>query len=48
MQQHGQPAPLYYEGPISKTDALKRERILKGWSRRKKLELVARASSQQK
>ena len=48
MRQHGQRVPLYYEGPISKTDALKRERILKGWSRRKKLELVAKASSQQK
>jgi len=30
MRQHGQPAPLYYEGPISKADALKRERTLKG------------------
>jgi predicted GIY-YIG superfamily endonuclease len=39
---------LYYEGPISKADALKRERTLKGWSRRKKLELVAEASSQEK
>jgi len=48
MRQQGQRAPLYYEGPISKTDALKRERILKGWSRRKKLELVAKASSQQR
>jgi putative endonuclease len=48
MRQHGQRAPLYYEGPISKTDALKRERILKGWSRRKKLELVAKVSSQQR
>ncbi len=25
-RQHGQPAPLFYEGPISKSDALKRER----------------------
>jgi predicted GIY-YIG superfamily endonuclease len=48
MRQHGQRVPLNYEGPISKADALKRERILKGWSRRKKLELVAKASSQQK
>jgi predicted GIY-YIG superfamily endonuclease len=47
MRQHGQPAPLYYEGPISKADALKRERMLKGWSRKKKLELIAKASSQQ-
>ena len=48
MRQHGQPAPLYHEGPISKTDALKRERMLKGWSRRKKLELIAKASSQER
>jgi predicted GIY-YIG superfamily endonuclease len=32
MKQHGQTAPLYYEGPISKADALKRERTLKSWS----------------
>lgn len=29
IRQQGQPAPLYYEGPISKSDALKRERMLK-------------------
>jgi len=46
MRQHSQPVPLYYEGPISKADALKRERTLKGWSRKKKLELIAKASSQ--
>jgi predicted GIY-YIG superfamily endonuclease len=48
MRQHGQPAPLYHEGPISKTDAFKRERTLKGWSRKKKAELIAKASTQQK
>ena len=48
MRQHGQQASLYYEGPISKTEALQRERTLKGWSRSKKLELIAKASSQQK
>jgi predicted GIY-YIG superfamily endonuclease len=42
MRQHGQPAPLYYEGPISKADALKREKTLKGWSRNKKIELIAK------
>jgi predicted GIY-YIG superfamily endonuclease len=46
MRQHGQRIPLYYEGPISKSDALKRERTLKGWSRKKKLELITKASSQ--
>jgi predicted GIY-YIG superfamily endonuclease len=48
MKQHGQPIPLYYEGPVSKNDALKRERTLKGWTRKKKLELIAKASSEQK
>jgi predicted GIY-YIG superfamily endonuclease len=48
MKQHGQPTPLHFEGPISKADALKRERTLKGWSREKKLELIAKASSQEK
>jgi len=45
MKQHGQPAPLYYEGPISKADALKRERMIKGWSRKKKLELIGKDST---
>jgi predicted GIY-YIG superfamily endonuclease len=48
MRQHRQPAPLYREGPISKNDALKRERTLKGWSRKKKLELIAKASTPQR
>jgi predicted GIY-YIG superfamily endonuclease len=48
MRQHGQPVPLYYEGPISKADALKRERTLKGWSRKKKLELITKTSSQER
>ncbi len=47
MRQPGQPAPLYFEGPISEADALKRERTLKGWRRKKKLELIAQASTQQ-
>ena len=45
MKQHGRPASLYYEGPISKSGALKRERTLKGWSRKKKMELIAEVSS---
>ncbi len=48
MRQHGQPFPLYCEGPVSKTDTLKRERTLKGWSRKKKVELIAKTSSQKK
>ena len=45
MRQHGEAAPLYYEGPMSKSDALKRERTLKGWSRKRKLDLIAQTSS---
>jgi predicted GIY-YIG superfamily endonuclease len=40
MRQHGVVRPLYFEGPMSKAEALKRERTLKGWSRAKKLALV--------
>jgi putative endonuclease len=48
MRQHGHSSPLYNEGPMSKHDALKRERILKGWSRKKKLELIETTYSQQR
>jgi predicted GIY-YIG superfamily endonuclease len=47
MRQHEVQMPLYYEGPMSKANALKRERTLKGWSRKKKLDLIAKASWQQ-
>jgi len=43
MRQHGRSAPLFREGPMSRTDVVKRERELKGWSK-KKLELIAKAS----
>jgi len=46
IRQHGQPTLLYKEGPMSKTDAAKKERALKGWSRKKKLDLIFKASSQ--
>jgi predicted GIY-YIG superfamily endonuclease len=46
MRQHRQTAPLHYEGPMGKAEALKRERTLKGCSRKKKLDLIAQASSQ--
>jgi predicted GIY-YIG superfamily endonuclease len=48
MRQHRQAVPLYHEGPMSKTHAAKRERILKGWSKNKKLELIRQASSRRK
>ena len=48
MRQHRQAAPLYHEGPMSKADALKRERTIKGWSRKKKLDLISKPSSQPK
>jgi predicted GIY-YIG superfamily endonuclease len=48
MRQHEHPNAPYVEGPMSKNEALKRERTLKGWSRRKKLELIANVSTQQR
>lgn len=48
MRQHGQSAPVYQEGPMSKINATKRERTLKGWSSKKKLELITKTSSQPK
>jgi predicted GIY-YIG superfamily endonuclease len=47
MRQHAAQMPLYQEGPMGKAEALKRERTLKGWTRKKKLALIAEASSQQ-
>ena len=46
MRQHAEHEPLYQEGPMSKSEALKKERVLKGWRREKKLALIAKASSQ--
>jgi predicted GIY-YIG superfamily endonuclease len=48
MRQHGEPAPVYQEGPMSRTKAAKREKELKGWSRRKKMALIAKASELKK
>ena len=48
MRQHGVVKPLYQEGPLGKSEALKRERTLKGWRKEKKLALIDEASSQQK
>jgi putative endonuclease len=48
MRQHEQRTPLYQEGRMSKRDALKRERTIKGWSRKKKLDLISKPSSQPK
>ena len=47
IRQHGATEPLYQEGPMGKSEALKRERVLKSWRREKKLALIAKASSQQ-
>ena len=35
MRQHGHPDSPYFEGPMAKSAAVKRERMLKGWSRKK-------------
>jgi len=40
MRQHAESTPLYQEGPMSKTDAVQRERQIKGWRREKKLKLI--------
>ncbi len=48
LRQHRQQTPLYCDGPISKAEALKRERTLKSWSRKKKIELIAKSSPQGK
>jgi predicted GIY-YIG superfamily endonuclease len=45
MRQHDVNKPLYQEGPIGKSEALKRERTLKGWSRKKKISLISGTSS---
>jgi putative endonuclease len=47
MRQHGKSNHAYTEGPISRTNAVKRERQIKGWTRKKKLTLIKNASSQQ-
>jgi predicted GIY-YIG superfamily endonuclease len=47
MRQHGVARPLFFEGPLSKAEALKRERTLKGWRREKKLTLIREFSSPQ-
>jgi len=48
MRHHGVLKALYQEGPLAKSQALKRERTLKGWRKEKKLALTDEASSQQK
>ena len=48
MRQHGVTSPLHLEGPMSKAEALKRERSLKGWGREKKLALIRESFPQQK
>ena len=46
MRQHGRSTPLYQEGPMSRTHAVKREKELKGWNRKKKPELIAKTAEQ--
>jgi predicted GIY-YIG superfamily endonuclease len=46
MRQHGQLAPLYKEGPMPRAEAVNREKELKGWYRKKKQDLIAKASEQ--
>ena len=46
IRQHGSPELLYREGPVPKAYALKRERTIKGWTRKKKLDLIAQSFQQ--
>jgi len=41
LRQHGNPKLLYQEGPLTTAEAVRRERQIKGWSREKKLKLIA-------
>ena len=43
MRQHRVTKPLYQEGPLAKSEALKRECQIKGWRREKKLSLISGA-----
>ena len=45
LRQHGNPPLLYKEGPLTRTEAVLRERKIKGWSRAKKLQLIANGPS---
>jgi putative endonuclease len=45
LRQHNNAELLYREGPYSRDDAVQREKMLKGWRREKKLDLISRASS---
>ena len=40
LRQHGNPPLLYKEEPLSRDEAVRRERMVKGWSRAKKLRLI--------
>jgi putative endonuclease len=48
IRQHGGPKILVKEGPFEKETAARREKQIKAWSRKKKLELVGKGSSQLK
>lgn len=45
LRQHGNPPLLYKEGPLTREEAVPRERKIKGWSRAKKLQLIANGPS---
>jgi predicted GIY-YIG superfamily endonuclease len=48
MRQHSVASPLYFEGPMAKAEALRREKMVKGWSREKKLMLITEGPGKQK
>ena len=44
MRQHAVMEPLHVEGPMSKAEALKLDRELKGWSRSRKPQLISKGT----
>ena len=48
IRQHGDVTLLYHEGPMTRTEAVEKERTLKGWSRKKKTALIDKFSLQKK
>jgi len=44
LKQHRNPELLHQEGPLTKAEAVQRERQIKGWRREKKLALIQEGS----
>jgi predicted GIY-YIG superfamily endonuclease len=44
MRQHGESTPAYTEGPMSRKEAVNREKQIKKWSREKKMQLISKGT----